>query len=118
LEIEMLSKVIEEIQQSTFELIEDRRQRYVDLKAKVKDFIEQSDAEECQFVLSLLIAKVYEITGECSHLENALVELKEFIDDNGEDPICAQCNGSGEGQHDGTRCMSCKGKGTISRSEE
>lgn len=25
--------------------------------------------------------------------------------------ICLQCNGSGEGMHDGTKCTSCKGSG-------
>jgi DnaJ-class molecular chaperone len=29
--------------------------------------------------------------------------------------ICAQCNGSGEGQYDGTRCGRCKGSGTDRR---
>ena len=26
-------------------------------------------------------------------------------------PICAYCNGSGEGMYDGTRCWHCKGEG-------
>lgn len=26
--------------------------------------------------------------------------------------ICPNCNGSGEGQYDGTRCTECKGRGT------
>ena len=26
--------------------------------------------------------------------------------------LCAQCNGSGEGQYDGTTCWRCKGRGT------
>jgi len=25
--------------------------------------------------------------------------------------ICPACNGSGEGQHDGTRCSMCRGRG-------
>ena len=36
------------------------------------------------------------------------------IDDITEDDeygICSACNGSGEGQFDGTTCPSCKGKG-------
>jgi DnaJ-class molecular chaperone len=28
-----------------------------------------------------------------------------------DDPICSACNGSGEGQHDGTRCYKCHGRG-------
>ena len=29
----------------------------------------------------------------------------------GEPGICPACNGSGEGMHDGTRCVTCKGAG-------
>jgi len=31
--------------------------------------------------------------------------------DDSEPGICPACNGSGEGQHDGTTCYSCKGAG-------
>lgn len=31
--------------------------------------------------------------------------------DEEEEEICTSCNGSGEGQHDGTRCSCCKGRG-------
>lgn len=27
--------------------------------------------------------------------------------------LCAHCNGSGEGMHDGTKCWECKGSGVI-----
>ena len=27
--------------------------------------------------------------------------------------ICTACSGSGEGQYDGSRCNTCKGKGEI-----
>ena len=29
------------------------------------------------------------------------------------EPICPSCNGSGEGQWDGSRCSQCKGRGTL-----
>ena len=32
-------------------------------------------------------------------------------DDADDEPICSQCSGSGEGQHDGTTCWKCKGSG-------
>ena len=42
-------------------------------------------------------------------------ECKAKIDQEEEDrdnpPICAYCNGSGEGMYDGTRCWHCKGEG-------
>ncbi len=28
-----------------------------------------------------------------------------------DNPICPQCNGSGEGMHDGTKCSRCGGSG-------
>jgi hypothetical protein len=110
-----LSKVIENIQRGTWELVEDRRKHRADLKAKTKEFIESADADDCLFVLQLLLCQIYEKTGQISDMEAAEIALKEFIDEDGEDPLCAQCNGSGEGQHDGTRCMTCKGKGTVSK---
>ena len=33
-------------------------------------------------------------------------------DDDDEPAICGSCNGSGEGQYDGTRCTACGGRGT------
>lgn len=33
-----------------------------------------------------------------------------------DDDICIHCNGSGEGQYDGTRCRSCGGSG-VERTE-
>lgn len=44
----------------------------------------------------------------CAAITQA-VELAEPDDD---DEICIDCNGSGEGQYDGTRCRSCGGSGT------
>jgi RecJ-like exonuclease len=38
---------------------------------------------------------------------NAVVEETE------EDLICSDCNGSGEGQYDGTICHTCHGGGTL-----
>ncbi len=35
-----------------------------------------------------------------------------LCDDDDDDYLCAQCNGSGEGQHEGTRCLKCGGGGT------
>lgn len=50
--------------------------------------------------------------------------MQEEIEAFDEPTLCAACNGSGEGQYDGTRCYHCKGKGChpsereISRGEE
>lgn len=33
-------------------------------------------------------------------------------DESDPDAICSTCQGSGEGQHEGTTCYSCKGSGT------
>ena len=31
--------------------------------------------------------------------------------------ICSHCNGSGEGQHEGTTCIMCKGQGEVCSSQ-
>ncbi len=32
--------------------------------------------------------------------------------------ICSQCNGSGEGQYDGSTCYTCHGSGVVYEEEE
>ena len=43
--------------------------------------------------------------------EDEIDEILEDEDDS--DQICPHCNGSGEGQYDGTTCRFCKGKGVF-----
>ena len=113
-----LSEVIYNIQRGTWELVEDRRKHRADLEAAMLRFVELADAKDCLLALNALIYRVSSITGDAYELEEAATMLTLHIEsEDQEDTLCAQCNGSGEGQHDGTRCMSCKGKGTISRSE-
>ena len=49
--------------------------------------------------------------------DDYLDEARLMADDNwhdSEEPgICPACNGSGEGQHEGTTCCTCKGEGEI-----
>ena len=49
--------------------------------------------------------------------ENAVYDEARFMADTDDEPyepgICPHCNGSGEGQNDGSRCNYCKGKGEI-----
>ena len=42
------------------------------------------------------------------HLREMHAELVEGSEEPG---ICPACNGSGEGQHEGSRCSICKGRG-------
>jgi hypothetical protein len=115
-EIEMpLSKVIENIQRGTWELVEDNRRAHMNERYKAGDFVKTADAQDCLWLINELAGRVASITGDASDLEDAACALIKHIDDDGEDPLCAQCSGSGEGQYDGTRCMTCKGKGTVSK---
>lgn len=42
-------------------------------------------------------------------------KVKEYFywEEDDEPGICPQCDGSGEGQHDGTRCTKCNGGGLV-----
>ena len=44
--------------------------------------------------------------------EYELSQLAQEHDDDDPD-ICPTCNGSGEGQYDGTHCRSCRGSGVL-----
>lgn len=108
-----LSKVIENIQRASFELVEDNRKRRADLEAAMRRFIETADAKECLTTINALVDRVSSITGEAGDLEDAAGALTKHIESENDEPhLCAQCNGSGEGQYDGTRCRGCKGSGT------
>ena len=52
--------------------------------------------------------------GDIEEMSEMLTDHGEdFIQENVEDEpgICTNCNGSGEGMYDGSRCSSCSGKG-------
>ena len=79
--------------------------------------IKTATLEQCKSMVDALADRVAELTGDASSLEDASFALGQEIvaqQDKDNPPICPACNGSGEGQHDGTRCYSCKGKGTQS----
>lgn len=42
----------------------------------------------------------------------AMQRIAAFVDDD-DQPICGNCNGSGEGMHDGSRCYQCGGSGVA-----
>jgi hypothetical protein len=72
--------------------------------------------EQCKDLVDALAERVAELTGDASSLEDASCQLEReiaFNDIIDNPPLCAACNGSGEGQHDGTTCLICKGKGTV-----
>lgn len=58
----------------------------------------------------------YDIATLRNHMKGIVqsyVDSGTVIDDD-EDALCANCNGSGEGMHDGARCNSCGGSGVYS----
>jgi len=110
----MLSKEIQAIQQARYELAEENRKarRYDMLCAGA--FIKDADLQECLWVVNELIARVADLTGSVTELEDAACALIKEIENNDDsDNICASCNGSGEGHYEGTTCRNCKGKGTV-----
>lgn len=60
-------------------------------------------------------ARESQISSMC---EKCFDELFADEDDPDEELICIRCNGSGEGQHDGTSCGSCGGSGVERKRNE
>lgn len=42
--------------------------------------------------------------------------IQKIADDDEDMPLCGNCNGSGEGMHDGSTCSDCGGSGVANRS--
>lgn len=80
-------------------------------ESRVIEYIERADMEQCKAIVDALMDRVGDLLGDATHLEDASAQLAAEIDTQDEH-ICSACNGSGEGQYDGTRCMMCKGSGT------
>ena len=84
-------------------------------ESRVLEYIETADMQQCKDIIDALANRVVSLCGDASSLEDAAcqleaeIEAKELIDN---PPLCASCNGSGEGQYDCTTCRSCKGRGT------
>lgn len=102
------------------------RQMIDDAKAKrlsrleelvvVANVIEKADLMECKHIINTLAERVSELTGSAAELEDAAcaltaaMEAQDLIDN---PPLCGSCNGSGEGQHEGTTCHFCRGSGVV-----
>lgn len=77
-----------------------------------------ADLYDCKAIVDALIARVSDLTGFAWELEDASSQLAkdiEAFERKENPPLCAQCSGSGEGQHEGTTCRSCHGTGTEAR---
>lgn len=87
-------------------------------ESQILEYIEGASLEICKDIVDALANRVATLCGDASSLEDAAYQLEAEIEaqdaiDN--PPLCSQCNGSGEGQYDGTTCHSCKGSGTEIR---
>lgn len=49
--------------------------------------------------------------------EQQLGQQERAAEETEQESLCTACNGSGEGQYDGTRCGTCKGKGVVYHEE-
>jgi hypothetical protein len=70
-----LSKVIENIQRGTWELVEDNRKHRADLKAKTTEYVESADLCECLGIINELIERVSTLTGEAGSLEDQACKI-------------------------------------------
>lgn len=84
-------------------------------ESRVLEYIECASIEQCKDMVDALANRVVALCGDASSLEDAACQLESEIEAQGaidNPPLCASCNGSGEGQYDGTTCRACKGRGT------
>lgn len=84
-------------------------------ESRVLEYIEGADLKQCKDIVDALANRVADLSGDASSLEDAAFQLEAEIEaqiaiDN--PTLCPACNGSGEGQHDGTTCRVCKARGT------
>lgn len=75
----------------------------------VEGYILNASLAECVSVIGLLVDRVSNELGTARELEDARDALQDEIKQ--EPELCGSCNGSGEGQHEGTTCYRCKGRG-------
>jgi len=61
------------------------------------------------------VDEIRELERELDLIGAALDALNESED---EEPYCTACNGTGEGQYDGSRCRGCNGSGVERREED
>ncbi len=86
---------------------EDRRQ-------SLQDGAEEAENERRQLAKHFPVAP--ELIARSIIAPDCYGQCEECRDQKCEDDdyeICGVCSGSGEGQHEGTRCYRCKGRGTI-----
>lgn len=84
------------------------------VESQVLEYIEGASLEICKDIVDALACRVEALCGDALTLRDASEQLESEIDaqDNiNNPPLCSACNGSGEGQYDGTRCRSCGGSG-------
>ncbi|HLP99180.1 MAG TPA: hypothetical protein VK149_12130 [Sideroxyarcus sp.] len=83
-------------------------------ESRVLEYIESASLEQCKDIVDALANRVVALCGDASSLEDASHQLEAEIEaqDEIDNPhLCAQCNGSGEGMDEQTRCYACKGSG-------
>ena len=72
------------------------------------DFFDVVDATDKADALEQVFDR---LDGHVGEMHAELVEADTGLDDYCDLGICPVCNGSGEGQHEGTRCYHCGGSG-------
>ncbi len=90
--------------------------------ARIEQELAEQDFEDieaaCQLFDKISIQKVYELQQKFAKKSPELMEWYKDIQQKLEAPYCATCNGSGEGQYDGSRCPICHGSGHKNSEEE
>ena len=104
---------IRAIRGATEDIRSDEDYRHRNELYAANNFSMDATAEECLQELKNFTDRLEFLEFDISKLEDAIGDVAKQIEDKGES-LCAQCNGSGEGHYDGTRCRWCRGTGKES----
>ena len=84
-----------------------------DPEINVPDYIAVEVIENMEHVKDYNYGLTWDLLADI--LDQKIEDHQEYDDEPG---LCAWCNGSGEGMHDGTTCTHCKGSGEERRNKD
>lgn len=118
-----MNQLVEQIKGMTSDLkaLNDRPLRHdAETLNAVAEYVKKANPFQLWYVLNAMVDPVASYLGDAQNIEYARDDIAEQItqDEQEEDELCGNCNGSGEGMYEGTRCYVCKGSGCAPKESD